>query len=143
MNTRRPLIALTTTITVLAAGCGGGGGQLSDSAFTSKADAICAAANSANVKLSSETGEKALKSEEQLVASTTDKLAALKAPSDKAKAFKDYINDLKYLERVLVDLDAAAKAHDAAKLTSIEASVATFESKGKNAAKAAGITTCD
>jgi hypothetical protein len=143
-------IATCTVALLLVVGCGSSGssgssgsGQLSDAAFTQKANAICSAANTANANISQSGAVAALKSEEALVANTVSKLAALKAPSDRAAAFSSYLTDVKYVDKVLLELQAAAKAHDTAKIASIEAGVAGYESKGKAAAKAAGIPQCD
>jgi hypothetical protein len=135
-------IALSA-LALAATGCGSSGSSsLSDAAFTSKANAICAAANTANSKLSS-TGVAGLKAEEALVAGTITKLQALPPPANRAAAFKSYITEVKYLDSVLQQLSSAVTAHDAAKIASIEAGVKGFENKGKTAARAAGIKSCD
>lgn len=130
-----------TALALLATGCGSSG--LSDAAFTSQANAICRSANKANAKLSASSGVAALKSEEALVASTVTKLKALSPPASRAAAFKSYLSDIAYVQSVLQQLVTAISAKDSAKIATIEAGVTGFEGKGKSAAKAAGITSCD
>ena len=132
-------------IALLVTGCGSSGsGQLSDAAFTSKANAICTAANSTNSTITStKKGLPALTAEESNIATTIKKLKALDAPSNRAKSFHSYISDVEQLDGVLFQLASAASAHDATKIASIESGVPGLETAGKTDARAAGIDSCD
>jgi len=134
-------IALSA-LALAAAGCGGSG-QLSNAAFTSKADEICNAANTATAKLSGSGGVAAVKSAEGLLSTMIVKLEALSPPSDRAAAFHSFLTEVKYVELLLKQLGTAAAARDSSAIASIETKVPGFESKGKAEATAAGIKSCD
>jgi hypothetical protein len=135
-------IALSV-LALAAAGCGSSSSKLSDAAFTSKADAICNAANAATAKLSGSGGAAAVKSAEELLSTMIGRLQALSPPADRAAAFSSFLTEVKYVESLLKQLGAAAAARDSAKIASIETQVPGFESKGKAEATAAGIKSCD
>jgi hypothetical protein len=128
-------------IALVAAGCGSS--QLSNAAFTSKANAICGALNAKSAQLSGSGGVAALKTEETLLSTSLTKLQALSPPSDRATAFNAFLGEVKHVQALLRQLTSAATARNSAKIASIEAQVPDFESKGRSEATAAGIKSCD
>ena len=125
-------------VALVAAGCGGSS-RLSNAAFTSKANAICTAANAASAKISGAAGTASIKPEEKLVTTTIAKLKALSPPTDRTAAFNSYLS---YIKHDLHELVSAVASKNSAKLASIETGVTALESKGNKAAKAAGIDSC-
>jgi hypothetical protein len=128
-------------VALVAAGCGGSS-RLSNAAFTSKANAICTAANAASAKISGAAGTASIKPEEKLVTTTIAKLKALSPPTDRTAAFNSYLSYIKHVDSDLHELVSAVASKNSAKLASIETGVTALERKGNKAAKAAGIDSC-
>ena len=134
-------IALSA-LALAAAGCGGSS-QLSNAAFTSKADEICNAANTATAKLSGSGGVAAVKSAEGLLSTMIVKLEALSPPANRARSFHAFLSLIGQEQADLERLLTAAAAHDRAKELAIASAGSALQPKGTSAAKASGLSQCE
>jgi len=111
---RGATIGLAAAVLALA-GCGGGGGRLSQSKFISQGDGLCLAQRNADQRIGATRTVKTLAAKgDQLLASDRDALARfskLKPPSNLQAKFDAYVKLLRSsLDREAQLVDAAKKA---------------------------------
>jgi hypothetical protein len=139
----KPRIAMATgaVLAFVVAGCGSS--SLSDAAFTSKANAICAAANAAGSKFEGEGSLSGVRSEHGVAEKALTKLEALSPPANRARSFHAFLSLIGQEQADLERLLTAAAAHDRAKELAIASAGSALQPKGTSAAKASGLSQCE
>jgi hypothetical protein len=134
-------------ILVLAAGCGGGGGQrLSRDAYVAKADAICRTANAQTRKLRAPTTvagipayvDRAL----PVLDSAIGRLRALRPPANLEPGVKNWLGAVGDARGALAAMRTAAQQGDTAKASSEGAAGASANRRANALAGSLGLTDC-
>jgi hypothetical protein len=140
-------IAVVGALAVLAAGCGGGGGErLSRDDYVAKADAICREVTKKRQTLPIPTSiagipryvDRAL----PLLDNARSDLRALRPPPDLEEEVTSWLDAIGEERDALSDLRGAAKDRNAAKVRAIGSRGVAIEQRARARARAIGLVAC-
>jgi hypothetical protein len=144
---RAPATAVVAALAVLAAGCGGGGGErLSRDVFVKKADAVCREVTRKRRALPVPTSiagipgyvDRAL----PLLDGARSDLRALRPPTELEDEVASWLDAIGQERDTLSDLRAAAKERNAPKVRAIGSKGTAIEQRARARARAIGLVDC-
>jgi hypothetical protein len=139
MNRVSVLIAPAAAALAVAA-CGSAG--TSNTAFTDRANAICAGSLQALQSVPSSAGTLAIRSYAVDLSTMSAKLAALSPPPGHARAYEAVVSANELMASSMRQLGRAVAAEDWSKATALEAEQRMIASTNKSSAAAAGVEQC-